>query len=57
MSNRARAFELREGKNIIKLVDEWNKELGRVHALYNISAKKLILTPVSIKSLKVLEVG
>ena len=57
MSNRARSVEVRKGKNVLKLVDEKGKELGRAVALYDVSAKKLTLTPVSLKSLKSLEIG
>jgi len=57
MSNRARSVEIRTGKNVLKLVDENGKELGRVHALYNFSAKVLTIIPKSVRSLKVMEVG
>lgn len=54
---RARRVEVREGENVFKLVDSRGKELGRVRGLYEISEKKLRIIPISVKALKVLEVG
>jgi len=57
LSNRARTLEIREGKNIIKFVDENGKELGRVEGFYSKAIKSLVLVPKSIKTLITLEIG
>lgn len=54
---KARQFEIREGINIIKLVNDKGLELCRVRAEYDPEIKTLILKPDSINPRRLYALG